>query len=164
MTAIPKHEPTRRKGAKKSPQPATVTPTRVEVTGPDVPSYTPTPSLQHDINHVEGLGEVAAHLDWIGDAVARLTSDDHYVGLALCQNRYGGPVKLTLADNDDDDTMGRLTTAFERIADSVARLAGLSRPRLEPWHEQDEYTPRYKDIACDGGAPGPKQAADGQKS
>jgi len=48
---------------------------------------------------------------------------------------------------------------LERIADSVAKLAGLTRPRLESWHEQDAYEPRYKDAACDGGAPGPKQAA-----
>lgn len=133
-------------------------PTRVVVSGPDVPGHMHTPSMQHDINHVAGLGDVATHLDWIGDAIARLTSDDTTVGLALCQNRYGGPIKLTLSDNDEEDTMDRLVTAFERIADSVARLAGLSRPRLERWYEQDEYTPRYKDIACDGGAPGPKQA------
>ena len=52
--------------------------------------------------------------------------------------------------------MGRLVAAFERIADSVAKLAGLNRPRLESWHEQCEYEPRYKDIACDGGAAGPE--------
>lgn len=49
-----------------------------------------------------------------------------------------------------------MVTAFERIADSVARLAGLPRPRLESWHEQDVYEPRYKDVSVDGGAPGPK--------
>jgi hypothetical protein len=52
--------------------------------------------------------------------------------------------------------MGRWVTAIERIADAVAKLAGLSRPRLESWHEQDEYEPRHKDIAVEGGAPGPK--------
>jgi hypothetical protein len=52
--------------------------------------------------------------------------------------------------------MDRLVTAFERIADSVAKLAGLTRPRLESWHEQDQYEPRSKNIAVDGGAPGPK--------
>ena len=36
--------------------------------------------------------------------------------------------------------MDRFITAVERIADSLARLAGLSRPRLEAWHEQDEYS------------------------
>jgi hypothetical protein len=102
------------------------------------------------------LGDVAANLDWIGDAVARLTKDGTTVGLAVCQNRYGGPVQITTTDEDGNSTMDRLVTAFERIADSVAKLAGLARPRLESWHEQDAYEPRHKDIACDGGAPGPK--------
>ena len=57
--------------------------------------------------------------------------------------------------------MDRLVTAVERIADSIAKLAGLSRPRLESWHEQDEYEPRYKDIAVDSGAPGPKNSRAG---
>jgi len=133
--------------------------TRVEVTGPNVPAYTPTASMQHDINHVEGLDDVARHLGGIGDAVARLINDDSYVGLAVCQNRYGGPIQITPTDEDGNSTMDRLVTAVERIADSVARLAGLTRPRLESWHEQDEYEPRYKDIAADGGAPGPRDAA-----
>lgn len=71
------------------------------------------------------------------------------------------PVKLTLADNDEHDTMDRLVAAIERIADSLAKLAGLSRPRLERWYEQEEYEPRHKSIACDGGAPGPA-ATDGE--
>jgi hypothetical protein len=108
---------------------------------------------------VSGLADVATHLDWIGDAVARLTHDDHSVGVSVCQNRYGGPIQITPTDEDGNSTMDRLVTAMERIADSVAKLAGLTRPRLESWHEQDEYEPRYKDIAVDGGAPGPKTAA-----
>lgn len=39
------------------------------------------------------------------------------------------PVKVTLAENINDDTMDRFVTALERIADSLARLAGLNRPR-----------------------------------
>ena len=101
---------------------------------------------------------IEGSLDNLVSAVARLTHDDHTVGLALCQHQYGAPIKLTLAENDNDDTMGRFVTALERIADSVAKLAGLTRPRLESWHEQEEYEPRYKDVACDGGGPGPKQA------
>ena len=66
-----------------------------------------------------------------------------------------GPMKLTFADDDVEDAMSRFLSAFERIADSLAKLAGLSRPRLEHWYEQDEYEPRYKSSACDGGAPGP---------
>jgi hypothetical protein len=141
MTVIPKQERIARKGVKKQPQPAPQQ-TPLVLTGPPDPDapWHQGRSIQHDINHVAGLGAVATHLDWIGDAVARLTSD---------------PVKITLADNDYGDTMDRLITAFERIADSVAKLAGLNRPRLESWHEQDEYAPRYKDVACDGGAPGP---------
>jgi hypothetical protein len=158
--SFPKHEPKKTK-TKKPTQPQTQPqPSTVVLTGPES-SHPPAPSMQHDINHVAGLGEVATHLDWIGDAVARLTHDGNTVGLAVCQNTYGGPVQITTTDEDGNSTMDRLVTAFERIADSVARLAGLTRPRLESWHEQDEYTPRYKDIACDGGVPGPKQTEGG---
>jgi hypothetical protein len=126
------------------------------VTGPDVASYTPTPALQHEINHVAGLSDVEESLDWIARSLSRLTDADHAVGLSLGQGDNTYPVKLTLAANDEEDTLDRLVTAFERIADSVARLAGLSRPRLEHWREQSEYRPRYRDTACDGGAPGPE--------
>lgn len=70
------------------------------------------------------------------------------------------PVQVTLADNDTEDAMERFLSAFERIADSLARMAGLSRPRLEHWYEQDEYEPRYKSSACDGGKPGPAKVSD----
>jgi hypothetical protein len=153
--SFPKHEqkPKRSKRAPQSQPASQQEPLRVEVTGPDGFALR---SMQHDINHVAGLDDVATHLDWIGDAVARLTHDDSTVGLAVCQNRYGGPVQVTLTDEDGNSTLDRLVTALERIADSVAKLAGLTRPRLEPWHEQDTYEPRFKDIAVDGGAPGPK--------
>lgn len=90
-----------------------------------------------------------------GDNGSGLYSDPscYPVKVALEQ---GEPIQFTLSENDYDDTLDRLVTAFERIADSVAKLAGLSRPRLEHWHEQEEYRPRYRDSACDGGAPGPK--------
>ena len=154
---FPKHEPSKaaRKAAKK-PQPAIATESTVKevvVTGPLDPMSS---SIKHDINHVAGLGAVATHLDWIGDAVARLTNDDTTVGLSIGQNRYSGPVQITPTDEDGNSMMDRLVTAMERIADSVAKLAGLTRPRLESWLEQDEYEPRYKNIAADGGAPGPK--------
>jgi len=146
-----------RKGSKaptkKKEQPAAAT-HNVVVTGPDIEGRRP--SMQHDINHVAGLAGVEESLDWIARGISKLTSDDSSVGLALCQNLYGKPVQLTLSSNDYDDTMGRLVTALERIADSVSKLAGLTRPRLESWHEQDEYEPRYKDIAVDGGAAGPR--------
>jgi len=138
------------KAAKKSASVA-----RVVVTGPDAPCYEPTPSMQHDINHVAGMDGVEASLDWIAKGLARLTSDDHTVNLTLAQGSNIYPLKLTLAENDFDDTMARIVTAFERIADSLARLAGLSRPRLELWHEQCEYTPLFRESACDGGEPGP---------
>lgn len=125
------------------------------VTGPDIPGYMPSPSLQHDINHVAGLADIEESLDWIAKGISRLTSDDHCINLTTGYNT--DPIKLTLAPNEYDDTLDRVVTAFERIADSVARLAGLSRPRLEHWHEQCEYTPRYRASACDGGAPGPKE-------
>jgi len=95
-------------------------------------------------------------LDWIARGLEKLATGKPSMGL------YTGdgclPVKVTLAENINDDTMDRFVTAVERIADSLARLAGLNRPRLESWHEQEEYEPRYKSIACDGGSPGPKQA------
>jgi hypothetical protein len=112
--------------------------------------------MQHEINHVAGLDGVEQSLDWIAQGVSALTSDDTTVGVSIGQNRYSGPVQIALAANDSDDTMDRLVTALERIADAVAKLAGLSRPRLETWQEQGGYVPRFKDIAVDGGAPGPK--------
>jgi len=125
----------------------------VVVSGPDDSHNMRTHSMQHDINYVNGLGGIEESLDWIARGISKLSSDEHSVSLST---GYGtDPVKLTLATSDYDDTMDRVVTAIERIADSLGRLAGLNRPRLEPWHEQDEYTPRYRESACDGGAPGP---------
>jgi len=142
MSEFPKLEPDQPKKPKKGK------------TNPPVESG-PAPTHQHDINYVRGLVDVATNLDWIGDAVASLTADGNFVGLSVCQNRYGGPIQLTATDEEGNDVMERLVTAMERIADSLAKVGGLTRPRLESWHEQKEYEPRFKDIACDGGAPGP---------
>jgi hypothetical protein len=150
----PQPQPSTRKNKKQSqPQPET---SPLVVTGPTVPNgiYPSTPSIQHEINHVAGLSGIEQSLDCLVSAVQRLSSDDF--DLSLSTGHSTDPVKITLVDNDYSDTMDRLITAFERIADSIAKLAGLNRPRLESWHEQDEYQPRYKDVACDGGAPGPK--------
>src|SRR5689334_2511375 len=98
--------------------------TRVVVTGPDILGCMPLP--QHDINHVAGLADIEASLDWIAKGIGRLTSDEYCINLTTGYNT--DPIKLTLAPNDYDDTLDRIVTAFERIADSVARLAGLSRP------------------------------------
>lgn len=114
------------------------------------------PALQHDINHVQGLDGVEQSLDLIAQALSRLTNEDYVVPLSLAQGHHIHPVKITFADDKYGDTMSRLLSAVERIADALARLAGLSRPRLEQWYEQEEYEPRYKTIAADGGAPGPK--------
>lgn len=155
MSQFLKHEVTtpKRKAAKKpQPQPEQQP---VVVTGPPDPlaPFHAQRSIQHDINHIEGLSGIEVSLDALASAVRRITGDDHAVSLST---GYGmNPLKITLADDDYSDTMGRLVTAFERIADSVAKLAGLNRPRLESWHEQEEYEPRHKDIAVDGGAPGP---------
>jgi hypothetical protein len=137
----------------------TLTPERVVVTGPDT-GHMPSSSMQHDINHVAGLDGVEQSLDWIARSLSHLTSDEHAVSLSVGQGSNTNPIKLTLSDNDYEDTMDRLVTSFERIADSVAMLAGFSRPRLEHWHEQAEYTPQYRDSACDGGTPGPKVACE----
>jgi hypothetical protein len=158
VSKIPKHEQAQRK-VRKPKQPPAETTTKTVVTGP-LSEYTGKHgSMQHDINHVAGLDGIEGSLDNLVNAVARLVHDDHSVGVSVGQNRFSGPVRITLADDDYTDTMDRFVTALERIADSVAKLAGLSRPRLESWHEQDEYEPRHKSTACDGGAPGPKQAA-----
>ena len=125
------------------------------LTGPDT-GYG-TPSVQHDINHFAGLADIQESLDWIAKGIGKLTHDDHTVGLALCQNLYGSPVRLALCDSDGSEMTDRVVDSLERIAASIARLAGLNRPRLESWHEQCEYEPRYKAVACDGGAPGPKE-------
>lgn len=129
-------------------------PLNVVVTGPDTPRHQSSAALQHDINYVSGLGGIEQSLDWIARGLENLRH------INLSTDHDAQPVKLTLVISDDDeyDTLSRLVTAFERIADSVAKLAGLSRPRLEEWHEQDNYEPRYRDSACDGGAPGPAQS------
>jgi hypothetical protein len=159
-----KHNSNRTKQQKSAKKPED-TKTTVVVAGPDrEPGGLPAPSIQHDINYVDGMDGIEASLDWIAKGLARLTNDDHVVGLHLAQGSNIYPVKLTLAENDFDDTMGRLVTAFERIANSLARLAGLSRPRLEDWHEQNEYTPRYKDAVSESGAPNASQQDVLQKS
>jgi len=143
----------RAKAAKPKSEPE---PVKVILTGPDSSGCTRTPSMQHDINYVRGMDGSEQSLDWIARGLEKLATGEPTMHL------YTGdgclPVKVTLAENINDDTMDRLVTAVERIADSLARLAGLNRPRLESWHEQEEYTPRYKSIACDCSAPGPKQA------
>ena len=156
MALIPKHEvttPAPRKGNKKPPQPAVA-----------AVAAAPDPNL--------GLGDVAVALNRIAGLYAnhQRRMDMGENGLSISTSSFDdpvkvqlesgdNPVKLTFADNIEDDAMDRLITAFERIADSIAKLAGLNRPRLESWHEQDEYEPRYKGVACDGGAPGPKTKA-----
>jgi len=147
---FPKHENGKapRKGKKQPQVPEPSQP--VVVMGPQENGA----SIQHDINHVAGMSGIETSLDWIARGIAALTSDDGAVSLT---SGRCVPLKITLAENDDEDTMDRLVTAFERIADSVSKLAGLNRPRLESWHEQDVYTPRYKEIAVDGGKPGPAQ-------
>jgi hypothetical protein len=161
MSVIPKHEDGQKpkKSKKQSAKSVPEQPNTVLLTGPD--SWrSPTPSaMQHEVNYVGGLADLQESLDWIGRGINRLTNDECAATLSLGQGSNTNPIKLTLSENDYDDTMGRLVAAFERIADSVAKLAGLTRPRLESWHEQDEYEPRHKDIAVDGGAPGPKDAA-----
>jgi hypothetical protein len=155
--SFPKHEPKKTK-TKKPAQPQPQQPTRVVLTGPES-SHPSAPSMQHDINHITGLADIEESLDWIARGINKLTSEEHPVNLVLAQGENTNPIQITLAENIYEDTLDRLVTAFERIADSVARLAGLTRPRLESWHEQADYEPRYKDMMSDGGAPGPKTDA-----
>ena len=131
--------PKKKKGVAKGRQNANADPVKVVVSGPDS-------------CYVSGLDGIEASLDWIAKGIGKLTSGEHSISLST---GYDDPVRLTLGSNDYDDTMDRAVTAIERIADSLARLAGLNRPRLECWHEQDQYMPQYRDKACDGGAPGP---------
>lgn len=131
---------------------------KVEVTGVDDPirRYT---SIQHDINYVGGLDGIEQSLDWIARGLEKLTSDECSVTVSATTNFNSEPIKITLAPNDYDDMMDRFVAAVERIADSMARLAGLNRPRLERWYEQDEYTPRHKLDMGNSGATGPETAA-----
>lgn len=154
MTVIPKHEvttPAPRKGNKKPPQPAVA-----------AVAAAPAITLDVDMTGVEAaLAKLACSVSSYGEntylgenKLAVFTELDGYPVKVHLESET--PIKITLADNVEEDTIDRLVTAFERIADSVAMLAGLNRPRLESWHEQCEYEPRYKDVACDGGAPGPE--------
>jgi len=143
MTGIPNDEvPALRKGKEQAP-PAVA----------DAPA-----KHQHEITYVSGMAGIEGALDGLADVVARLTSYEHAIN--VCSGYGVSPLKITLAANDEDDVLDRLVTGVERIADSLAKLAGLNRPRLESWQEQDGYEPRYRDIACDGGAPGPKDKAE----
>jgi hypothetical protein len=137
MSEFPKHE---KAAPRKKPQPA----------------QTAAATAKADV-YVSGLSGIEESLDCLTQAVRRITSDE--TDFSLSTGHSTDPVKITLADNDHSDTMDRLVTALERIADAVAKVAGLNRPRLESWHEQCAYEPRYKDVACDGGAPGPAIAA-----
>src|SRR5690349_16882591 len=101
-----------------SPEPSTVA-----LTGPE------SRSMQHEVNYVQGIDGVEVALDGIANGIGRLTNEDFPVHLILAQGSNTNPVQITLKSNDYDDTMDRLVTALERIADSIARLAGLSRPR-----------------------------------
>lgn len=133
---FPKHETGKapRKG-KKQPQ-ASAPSQPVVLTGP---SETGT-SIQHDLNHVEGLSGIESSLDWIAKGIAAITSDDG--AISLTSGRCV-PIKITLAANDEEDTLADLVHAFQRIADSLAKLAGLDRPPLEPeWSRQAEIPAR----------------------
>jgi hypothetical protein len=156
---VPKHEPAKKRTKKQPAQPQAATePVKVILTGAETVNGGRSPSMRHRVN-VDGLNGVEESLDWIARSIGRLTDDESPLHLNVAQGSNTNPIQITLADDDYGNTMDRLVTAFERIADSVAKLAGLERPRLEAWHEQDEYEPRYKNIAGDGGAPGPKTKA-----
>lgn len=91
--------------AKKGEAAKKLEPVQVVVTGADVPPGTPNPPLQHDINYVAGLIDIRDSLDWIAKGLMRLTSDEHNIHLAP---DYGtAPLKLTLADNDEEEAMAR---------------------------------------------------------
>lgn len=149
VSKIPKHEATKRKPK---------TPTQPQ----PLPDYRDSSSVAESIDRFASIFSTYVTQARNGDNGASMfTHPDGYpVKVALEQGEQGSnPIQLTLSENDYDDTMNRFVTALERIADAVAKIAGLSRPRLESWHEQDEYEPRCKDIAVDGGAPGPKTTA-----
>ncbi len=59
-------------------------------------------------------------------ALSRLPDRTHVINVSEQQEEESSPIRLTLDENDSADTMGRIVTAFERIADSLAKLAGLS--------------------------------------
>lgn len=149
MSKIPRHEPAKRK-TKEATQPAPI----------DRAAEYAESDYRHSGCVEEALDGLTSVLStWVtqerdGENGSPLYTGPHNYPVKVALDT--DPVKITLAANDDEDTLDRLVTAFERIADAVAKLAGLSRPRLESWHEQVEYEPRYKDIAVDGGAPGPK--------
>src|ERR1035438_8250726 len=112
----------KKRESNKPAQPPAMDRTKVIITGPMSDHNNHPRSIQHDINYVAGMDGIEGSLDNLVGAVARLTHDDHNVGVTVCQNQYGGPVNLALTDTDGNDTMDRLVTAFERIADSVAKL------------------------------------------
>src|ERR1700691_1788336 len=106
---VPKHEATKKR-EKKPAQPQQ--PNAVVVTGPDS-GYRPSPSMQHDINHVAGLADVEESSAWIARAFSQLTSEERTMGLSLGQQSHTDPAKVTLADKEHDDTTGALVTALD---------------------------------------------------
>lgn len=129
MGLIPKHEATARR-KKKQPQPAPA-PQPLVVTGPPVEYGRP--SIQHDINHVEGLSGIEGALNELAAVVSRYVnraaSDDHN-SLAVFTGPEGSgfhPVLLAF----QGETTDRIATALERIADALSKTAGLNLPSLE---------------------------------
>ena len=104
MTAVIKHErqPKRTKTPKRAEEQQSM---KVGVSGPDVPGHAPNPSLQHDINHVAGLGDIEESLDWIARGIGKLTSDEHTITLNLSTGYRTDPIRVTLEPNDYDDTL-----------------------------------------------------------
>jgi len=132
---IPKHEATARRKKKPPQPPQAPDATTVVVTGPpnpDAPFHAERP-MQHEINRVAGLSGIEGALDELAGVVSgyvnRAASDDHN-SLAVFTGPEGSgynPVLLAF----QGDTTDRIATALERIADALAKTAGLNLPSLE---------------------------------
>ena len=147
---IAKHEVVKapRKGTTKQPQPQPPQ-QPVIVTGPGKEYPHSTPSIQHDINHVAGLAGIEESLDALTSAVSRITGADQAIGLTTGHGI--DPVKITLVDDIyEDGPLATLTQAVARIADSLAKIAGLNRPRLERWNESSKWGDHVEEWARTG--------------
>ena len=142
---FPKHDAGQTKACKRKPQPAhaPIAPeTTVVLRGPQQGTFDNPGSMQHDINHVAGMSGIEESLDSIASGLYRITSDDHAISISS-----GGcvPVKITFSDHDGDTD---LTYAIQRIADSLAKLAGLNLTPLEP--EWSRHAAGQPDSAANG--------------
>jgi len=128
-TAIPTHESNRKTKRKKT-----------QLTLADMPHVQSQPAQPPIVRVDVDMSGVEAELANLAHSLKSyvVNSYDGEHKLKVFTGPSGGgyhPVLLEF-QGESQDALERIAVAFERIADSAAKFAGLTRPRLEP--EQEE--------------------------